>query len=375
KDYVVSDSDEFLSIELSDLAHFFRTGFRKGSVDDAAVWAEQFASKRHRMLFDHVVRMHTGMRDHKAWETAEKEAAEVASAIKEKLATPWTTLLSEGNQAYIRRTIRKNLDRQLEIENCGVRRWWPFLRPSTLLIDTYKYVIHNVPRYRIWYFGSLDRPRFFTTTHMVRGLLKDDLLQLVGDASDIVLVSDDPSKSILFSILSATGHRVVPAVGFRHDRELGLWSRDMGRQLSPSSCNCVVVEPGRLEPQDVFAAAYHVLQPGGRLLALSGWSNDTPPLGREQAESLMSARFRIKDHRQQGGIGAVEFYRSQRRLKELARRNPVLARLAEFLLPMIWVPLFVITSSIGRGWGVLRDFFDHKRKVWFTSLTLAEKAN
>ena len=37
RDYVVTDSDELLAIELSDPGHFFQTGFRKGSVEDAAI--------------------------------------------------------------------------------------------------------------------------------------------------------------------------------------------------------------------------------------------------------------------------------------------------------------------------------------------------
>lgn len=382
KDYVVSDSDEFLSIELSDLAHFFDTTFRKGSVDDAAKWAEQFASERHRTLFEHVVRMHTGMHDTAAWQKAEAEADEVASAIKAKLGAPGWTLLAKGSQAWIRRLIRWNLDRRLEAENTGGGALAGRLRYriSFWLVDAYLFVIRNIPRYRRWYFGTLDHPRFFTVDHLVRGLLKGDLLQMVGSAPSAVLISDDPGGSIVGSILREVEKKVAIATPVRHQQDDALVSRDTGRPILPASSDLVLVEPSRRNNiRSVLTAAAGALRPNGRLLLITGridpgsTRKDTLPCDRHAAEQLLASDFRLLEHRQQGGPGSVGFCAFNRWMLQKVRRSPVLARIVEFTLPFIWVPILIVMNSIGRAIGAVCDKLDRSRSSWVTSLSLAEK--
>lgn len=383
RDYVVSDSDEFLSIELSDLAHFFDTGFRKGSVEDAAKWAEQFASTRHRMLFDHVVRMHTGMRDPDAWRKTEAEAGRVVAAIKAKLEVPWWSLLTSGSQAWIRRLLRWNLDRRLVAENetSGALGRLPY-KFSFWVVGVYLFIIREIPKHRRWYFGTLDHPRFFTTSHLIRGLLKDDLLQMAGSAPALVLISDDPSESIVGSILGEAKVKLSIARPVMHDGESSLVSRDLGRPILPESCGFVVIEPGRSDNlKDVLAAAHHALRPNGRLLLVSGRVDfgfarkDAPPGDRATAEALLAPGFRLIDHRQQGGPGSVGFNDFNRWLNDKARRSPVIARIVEFALPFIWVPVLIVMNSVARGIAVVRDGLERTPSSWMTSLSLAEKVD
>jgi len=119
RDYVVTDSDELSVVELSDPNSSSSTGLRKGSVADAALWAEQYANARHRRLLDFRVRMHTGIRDHEAWNRAEKSAEQVASAINARLRRPAWRLLLSPDSSVLRRMLRRELDRRLAAANSG----------------------------------------------------------------------------------------------------------------------------------------------------------------------------------------------------------------------------------------------------------------
>lgn len=116
-DYVVTNSDEFLAIELSDPAHFFHTVYRKGSIAGAAKWAEHFASARHRRLFDRAILLHTGIEESKIARAAYREADQIAAAINERLRAPWYKLLMQSGLPLLGRITRANLDRRLAAAN------------------------------------------------------------------------------------------------------------------------------------------------------------------------------------------------------------------------------------------------------------------
>lgn len=382
KDYVVSDSDEFLSIELSDLKHFFNTSFSKGSVVDAANWAEQFASDRHRTLFDHVIRMHTGMRDRDAWQKAEAEASCVVAAIKARLALPWKTLIATQSQALIRRIIRWNLDRRLVFENerDHTSGYWRYSF-SFFLVDVYVFLIRNIRKYRRWYLGTLDSPRFYTINHLIRVLLEDDLRRMTRSCPDITLISDDQSESLVASILRSVHPKLTAAQPIRSGSECVLISLDLGQPIEPSSCGCIVVEPSRWEDvRNILAASNRALRPNARLLLLSGRvafdgpDVDDAPYSRSRVEALLPPGMRLISHEQTGGSGSVGFYRFNVSLYEKLRVQPVFARILEFTLAIIWVPMFIIVNSLAALTGALRDRLDRKKASWMISLSLAEKA-
>ena len=113
-DYVVTDSDELLAIELSDPGHHFRTGFRKSSVDDVVTWAEQFTDLRHRRLFRREVRMHTGIKTPAWWIEAGQKAAQVARAVERRMKRGTWLLIKSGEWDLVRRrSIRYVQDRRL----------------------------------------------------------------------------------------------------------------------------------------------------------------------------------------------------------------------------------------------------------------------
>jgi hypothetical protein len=124
-DYVVTDSDELLVIELSDPGHLIPTKLRKGSVADAALWAERYANPRHRRLFDLSLRMHAGIRNQEAWNRAEKSAEQVANVIKARLRRPAWRLLLSPDWSFVYRMLRRELERRLAAANNfdGASKW------------------------------------------------------------------------------------------------------------------------------------------------------------------------------------------------------------------------------------------------------------
>jgi hypothetical protein len=131
--------------------------------------------------------------------------------------------------------------------------------------------------------------------------------------------------------------------------------------------------------RSVLTAAAAALRPNGRLLLVTGridpvsTRKDTPPCDRGAAEALLTSDFRLLEHRQQGGLGSVGFIGFNRWLLQQVRRSPVLARIVEFTLPFIWVPILIAMNSIARAIGAVRDKLDRSNSSWMTSLSLAEK--
>jgi hypothetical protein len=77
-EYVVEDSDEILTFELSPPHH--QVGgwpYSKNSVASVAAWAELAANARHRQLAAHTIRLHSTSLDRGVWAPAEAEAERV----------------------------------------------------------------------------------------------------------------------------------------------------------------------------------------------------------------------------------------------------------------------------------------------------------
>ncbi len=116
-DYVVTDSDELLIIELSDPGRTFNTGLRKGSVEDAVIWAEQSTSARHRKFVVPAIRMHTGIHDRAAWDTAMQRARGVVNAMLSRLTIPTWRLAFTNRIAFQKRLLR--LSQELELRRAN----------------------------------------------------------------------------------------------------------------------------------------------------------------------------------------------------------------------------------------------------------------
>jgi len=385
-DYVVTDSDEFLAVELSDLSHFFRTSFRKGSVEDAANWAEQFASNRHRKLFDRVSRMHTGFRDHQAWKQAEKEAEVVASEIKERLNLP---IFKLSAQSSIRRLIRISLDQRLRLANrrapSGAIARLAYYGLNTLssgVVDSYHFAIRYIISQRHWLFGSLDKPRWFTVNRMIRDYLQNELLQLVSSAAQVLLISENSKQSVIRSILNEADLKVVEGDCLPSKEKNYFIYISNDDHAAPQSFQWIVIEPGlRIGLREVAKATYSLLGNSGRVVILSGHVgsgalfNETDALERAQAEKLLRPGYTVLDHRKIGGPGSFDYYKFSHKLKDRVRRNPMLFRIVEFALPFLWIPLMLVIFATGGCLARVIDRFDRRKRSWLCSLTIAVKAS
>ena len=79
---------------MSDPGRHVVSRLAKGSVADAARWAEQYTDERHRRLFRVGIRMHAGILEPGKWLEAEARASAVADEIGEHLERPaWSVLL------------------------------------------------------------------------------------------------------------------------------------------------------------------------------------------------------------------------------------------------------------------------------------------
>jgi hypothetical protein len=76
-EYVVTDSDEILTFEISAPTHQAGAPFPKSSIESVAAWAEIGTNERHRELSRHVIRLHHTPTDPKVWAPVEAEADRV----------------------------------------------------------------------------------------------------------------------------------------------------------------------------------------------------------------------------------------------------------------------------------------------------------
>lgn len=136
-DYVVSDSDEFMMIEVSDTARLILTTCRKRSVADVIGWAEQFANRRHRQLFATATMIHDEASDPAVWKHAETEAAVVGNEILKGLRLKAFQLLLKGPQGWSR-LLRRNLNTNAEAQTFAGRIFGRFFLWA---FQTYSWIV------------------------------------------------------------------------------------------------------------------------------------------------------------------------------------------------------------------------------------------
>jgi hypothetical protein len=382
KDYVVTDSDELLAVELSDPSHYFRTGFRKGSIDDTVAWAEQSTSKRHRLLFDRTIRMHTGIKNEQIWNQAASQANLVASSIKNSLALPLALIFLGGGSQAFRRLVRLAHDKRLELANepdndRSLRSAYYFKRWPIWSLEFYKRTIKFIWTLRNFYLGPPQRPRFYTTRYLIQSILRPDFGSLVNSLSEAVLVSEDPARSYIKAIADSKGSDLAMASFVESEGGNRLILHSTNRRVETTGFKLVLLEFGHASDLDkVVDAAYNVLRRDGRLLILIlsyfGLENHSSDERPREIEGALQRKFRILEFRKQGGIGSALKLKYGYRFSTVLRRQPIVVRLIE--LTVIWIPVYMLFGSLLNIFAWVADRFDFGKKDSISSLTLAAKS-
>ncbi len=81
RDYIVSDSDEILTFEMSGPERVITGDFKKGDVDSVAAWMEVGTNVRHHFLATHPIRIHSGPMSEAKWQGIEHDGEELIAAL------------------------------------------------------------------------------------------------------------------------------------------------------------------------------------------------------------------------------------------------------------------------------------------------------
>jgi hypothetical protein len=384
RDYVVSDSDEFLAIELSDPSHFSRTGLRKGSIDDVIAWAEMATDARHRLLFEHTIRMHTGIRNAALWTQVAGEADKVAALTTRRLElSNWRLVTHPG--LLIRRAFRRSREERLRLANrsesnhrvglglLNYLRLWPIW-----LLAIYRFLIDLIRKMRNVVLGPDEHPRFYTSRFLFLHLVRRDLIDLARPISAAIMITDDIRESRIEAIFKSKYAAIQSAALVTQKSENMYVLRHTNDVVAPESCDLVLLELcDNKKIINKLAAARTALRPNRHLLILmSRFSSTEPPLGRgaldrESIEEIVRPNYSILDHRKQGGVGTALKLKFSYWFAARRRRSPILFRMLE--LTLVWIPFYVLFGSALNAFALVVDMFDGKKIGAISSVTLAAK--
>lgn len=431
RDYIVTDSDELLAIELSDPGRLFLTGFRKESIDDTIVWAEQFTNNRHRKFFNATVRMHTGSCDTEAWNEATRKAEKIADIINMRLALSTWRLLITNSAALPRRIIRWGRDYELQQANLPQPRLLPvpanhetlswlmrlrqrmthFRKPYSLQISPYQISISLSPKllgafisipshlfsfyYRwvwrafkrfstlkTWIYGSPWQPYPWTWRYRYIRQLHQDMIKLLAVANTpILVVIDDPVKSLAIHSLPNKTRMGL----FMHDVDgVHLIDRDSSRNIPDATYRTVVIEralPPARRLDYAIQEIDRVLHPEGELIILvnrTALPTDKP--GHEicatagEVANLLAPEFKIVSQRKQGAFAqGLLLYTLHWFLLQVSRFHIPFIFIATFSI--ITLPINIILALAGNIFTFLLDAIDMTGRFYTSSVTLAIKSD
>jgi hypothetical protein len=379
-DFVVEDSDQLLAIELSDPRRYFVTRLAKGSVVDAARWAEQFANERHRSLFKATVRMHSGILETAKWVATEERARLVAEQIETRLNLPARYLLADAD-ILVRRFIQRMKAFRTKFANRsdasvskGAPPTWKGLIFSA--VDVFVRVRSGVINLMRRLAGQIEGLSARRYQAKVRG----DLASVLPAGSEAVLLANNPEKSYIAPLLgelssSFSAERYVTLL--RGQSAIVL---EKGEQIRDSSKDVAVLEVDSYRKQDVgpyLHECQRILRDNGRLivslhrLGFKGHS-DNASISAEQISKRLGGGFHVISITQQGGLGSYVRVKVAAWLRDAVRRW-VTARWALVILGVPLLPVIIVLGGIFiMATGAL-DFFDRSTTFSVSSLILAEK--
>jgi hypothetical protein len=396
RDFVVTNSDDLLAIELSEPEHFFRTGFRKDCVDDAVTWAEQFTNARHRQLFQHVIKMHTGLASPADWARVEAKADAVARQIQARLQLSTWRLLLTCNRALAPRLLRLGQDQRLAAAN-GLRGHGDADRgplallkhsieslPGRLLarVDQLRRPLRNLVRAsQRAAVGTPDAPRRWTYNHDYAARLRRALLPFLVGSREVALLSPtSPRTALLRAILSEQQilvHEVLPVVD---GARVSLVRADDYHTVATHSAAVLIVD-GALSAaprgQALKAEIARVLSAGGQLIVLAQHIAHGPadPMvaNVECVIDWLRPEFAPLSSRKQGASASwlcaagAHWLRKKLSSRTLTRR---LLALASVVLLPLWLLSAIVLGLLVRA----LDRLDRTGRAYVSSLVVARRA-
>jgi len=378
RDMVVSDSDQLAAIELSDPGRHAVSRLAKGSVADAARWAEQYTDERHRKLFKVGIRMHTGIGAPEKWLATEKRAIAVASDIESHLERPAWRLLFDAD------ILMSRFNQWLKQYRSGLANRRDVLADHQ--IAAWKLGIVSAGR-------AFAHARHFVVAVMRRSAngietraaksyqadLEREVVALLPEASDPVLITNTPEKEYIAPLLSRM------TASFSSERYASLLRRDSvvfldkGERILSSSKGLVILEIDAHRTKDFelyLREGERVLCEQGRLvvylhrLGLVWPTDDRAEKSLAEIVDKIGNEFQVVSIRQQAGPGAYIRVRLAAWFRALISR-----RLAvRWLLLIFGLPFLPLIMVIGGLFVMAADALDsvaRSSKYWISSLILA----
>jgi len=381
KDYVVTDSDELLAVELSDPGRFFDMRAAKGSVSDAARWAEQFANARHRSLFKATIRMHTGTSDPAKWAAAQERASAVAEQIEARLNLPMWQLLSNAD-LLMRRCIQHGKTSRLRFANCGATAdaglpaWKNVVlafidRFAGLRTVTMKLIRQVLGRVEEW------------SGRSYQGRLYRDLAQVLPQSPDLVLVSNSPGRFYLAPLLTRLSSSFANGRYASVLRRTQVSFLERGEPIADGMKDAVILELDAHRTKEVAAylrESQRILSPQGRLLvylhtlAFATTPGPRSSIGAPDIIALLVPDLDVVVTSRQGGFGSFLQLKLGSWLRGVINRR-LAVRWLLFVLGLPLLPLIAIVGGIVIAATTLLDVLDQSDRSCISSLILAEKAD
>jgi hypothetical protein len=382
-DYIVTDSDELLAIELSDPARHFLTGFRKGSIDDVVTWAEQFTDSRHRSLFRRQLRLHVGIQNASLWAEAERKAAAVASAIENKLKrSSWSLFMRREMGLLSRRSLRRAQDQKLARANdfnesvlLEFKGWHLSINWGSVLLGFEAWLLrinlaahhaftgHHVRRLL---YGPPTHPTPWTFRANYFRALRGDLEPVLRDEKSVLLLTCcEPHISQVNVILRE--HKIPTGIGSVKQTRDGLQivRSDQDRLLPDASESLIIIEramPKFEQLQDLKKELRRVLRRNGKIVIILSRSEKIDSyeelvVPKEAVAEFLDPEFNVLDQKTEGTLGSSLWL-------FVRNRSPlnVLRVLITSLVASPFSPLFYLLAAI-----------DKKKRFYVTSVTVANR--